>query len=138
LDQALSRLKDVCQQLGRLNDQDYAIVFEHLLNCIPAVDIGGQYSDRKIGYPAFGKLLFFQMADIYSSRRFNKAAATDPAIERALDQYLFKQFGRAPSFSRKDMEFSRIFEAVDSVRLVLKRQPAEAPFVLLMGALMKL
>ena len=127
---------DVCQKLRRLNDRDYAIVFEHLLKCIP--DIGGQYSDRRIGYPAFCKLLFFLMADVYSTRQFNKAAATDPVIERALDQYLFEKLGRAPGFSRKDIEFSRSFDVVDSVKHVLNRQPAEAPFGLLISALGKL
>lgn len=107
--------------LSLLRRQDYEMVFEQLLNCIPNVDIGGSYLDPKIAYPIFCKLMFFLLADQYSMPEFNRAARHNGIIERVLDDHLRAPVGYLPRFSTNDIDFSRSGEVVTLVLNILKK-----------------
>lgn len=137
LETAFIRITGLCLRLGHLDRRDYELLFEQLLACI-RVDIGGPYLDRKFGCPTFCKLLFYFMADIYASDPFKTAAATNPAIERLLDEYLGIRYGRAPSFSRKDIEFDKRYDVIDAVSALFRRTAVGTPMASVIEALGKL
>jgi hypothetical protein len=107
--------------LGLLSQEDYQKVFERLANCVPNVDIRGSCFDRDIAYPAFCKLMFFLLADQYSTPEFNRAARGDAVIERVLDHHLRAHCGGLPPFSKNDIDFSHSAAVVTSVLEILKQ-----------------
>src|SRR5262249_5556092 len=104
---AIVRVTALRHWLSFLNDQDYATVFAQLGSCIPNVHIAGSYSERRIAYPVFCKVMFFLMVDQYSSGEFRAAVRSDPSIEVALDNSIRNAYGHLPPFSGNDIDLSR-------------------------------